>query len=96
MRVFGREDLTRTPACDSFARYHSGMLPCFFVGNDARFVRSARNAFTTATRVAAGSDHTVELAALGREERRGHVVGVLVGQLRAHGRHIFLKPPRLA
>jgi hypothetical protein len=34
---------------------HSGMFPCFLGGTLARFVRSARNAFTTATREAAGS-----------------------------------------
>jgi hypothetical protein len=34
---------------------HRGMFPCFFGGRFARFVRSARSAFTTETRVAAGS-----------------------------------------
>src|SRR5690606_38640402 len=34
---------------------HSGMFPCFFDGRLARFVRSARSALTTASRVAAGS-----------------------------------------
>jgi hypothetical protein len=34
---------------------HSGMFPCFFGGSVARLVLSARSAFTTATRVAAGS-----------------------------------------
>ena len=33
---------------------HSGMFPCFLGGRMARFVRSARSPFTTATRVAAG------------------------------------------
>ena len=34
---------------------HSGMFPCFLGGMLARLVRSARSAFTTCTRVAAGS-----------------------------------------
>lgn len=34
---------------------HSGMFPCFLGGSAARLVRSARNAFVTTTRVAAGS-----------------------------------------
>lgn len=34
---------------------YSGMFPCFLAGMVARFVLSARSAFTTATRVAAGS-----------------------------------------
>jgi hypothetical protein len=34
---------------------HRGMFPCFFAGRLARFVFSARSAFTTATLVAAGS-----------------------------------------
>ena len=34
---------------------HSGIFPCFLGGKVARLVLRARNAFTTATRVAAGS-----------------------------------------
>ena len=52
-------------------------------------VRSARSALTTATRVGRGLDDAVELAALGGEERRRDVVGVLVGEARAHGRDIL-------
>ena len=34
---------------------HSGMFPCFFGGNEARLVRSARSARTTWARVSDGS-----------------------------------------
>jgi hypothetical protein len=33
---------------------HSGMFPCFLGGSEARFLRSARSARTTCTRVSLG------------------------------------------
>ena len=50
-RAQRRRDAPRGRSLDR----HSGMFPCFLGGRLARFVRSARSALITATRVAAGS-----------------------------------------
>lgn len=45
----------RLAGCGGHGASYSGMLPCFLGGRLARFVRSARSALVTETRVAAGS-----------------------------------------